>query len=362
MLDLTSGAVLVAGGAGFIGSALVRELLSAGIKTVCYDNYLHGHPENVATVPGPLTAVQADALDASALMRVIREHDVHYLISCVGDTFVPTAYALPARFFDVNLRATLNLLLTAIGTKIRRVLYLSSTEVYGNSAAAQISEDAPFDPVNTYAVSKLAADRLCSTLHREHGLPVVIARVFNCYGPRETHPYVIPDIISQLHKGSTLRLGNLEAERDLTYVYDTARALIAVLASDIPNGDAVNVGSGTSFSVGWLARTLAEMMDRADVEITHDPRRDRRCDVQRFRCDNSKLRAFTGWRPRMDIGEGLRATVDWFRAHRARWSWEDVSQDVLPGDNRLTPLAPPDPDGTSLANSLAAAPPARRTT
>jgi nucleoside-diphosphate-sugar epimerase len=362
MLDLTSGAVLVAGGAGFIGSALVRELLSAGVKTVCYDNCLHGRLENVATVPGPLTVVYADVLDTSTLARVIREHEVHYLISCVGDTFVPTAYALPARFFDVNLRATLNLLMTAIGTKIRRVLYLSSTEVYGNTAAAQISEDAPFDPANTYAVSKLAADRLCSTLHREHGLPVVIARVFNCYGPRETHPYVIPDIISQLHKGSTLRLGNVQAERDLTYVHDAARALIAVLASDIPNGDAVNVGSGTSFSVEWLARTLAEMMHRADVEIRHDPRRERRCDVQRFRCDNSKLRAYTGWRPRMDIAQGLRATVDWFRANNARWSWEEISQDVLPDDGTLAQHPPPDPGGMGLANSLMASPPARRAT
>ncbi len=330
MLDLTGGSVLVTGGAGFIGSALVRVLLDSGIKTVCYDNYIHGRLENVATLPGPLTVVRADALDTSKLTSVIREHEVNYIVSCVGDTFVPTAYVLPGRFFDINVQATLNLLLTAIRTNIQRIVYLSSAEVYGNSTAEKISEDTPLDPVNTYAVSKLAADRLCSTMHIEHGLPVIIARIFNCYGPRESHPYVIPEIIRQLSKGNSLRLGNLRAERDLTYVHDTARALIAILASDIPNGEAVNVGSGTSLSVEWLARTLAEIMNVTDLEIRQDPGRYRRCDIQRFRCDNSKLKKYTDWRPGVGIFEGLRDTVEWFRGNGGRWSWEEASRDVCP--------------------------------
>lgn len=338
MPDRKSGSVLVAGGAGFIGSALVRELVGAGIATVCYDNCLHGRLENVAGLPGPLAVAKGDVRDASTLSAVIRAHDVRYLISCVGDTFVPTAYAVPERFFEVNLQGTLQLLRTARETGLRRMLYLSSTEVYGDAQRPLLSEEAALDPVNTYGVSKLAADRLCRTMHVEHGVPVVIARVFNAYGPRETHPYVIPEIIRQLHRGEIVHLGNVRAERDLTYVHDTARALIAILDSDVPNGDAVNVGSGESFSVEWLTSRLGEIMRRPHLEIRHDPRRDRRADIPRFRCDNAKLRRYTDWRPSVDIDTGLRLTVEWFLTHGARWSWQDGSQDVRPDDG-IPPLA-----------------------
>ena len=164
---------------------------------------------------------------------------------------------------------------------------------------------------------------VCATLIIiEHGVPVVIARIFNCYGPRETEPYVIPDIISQLHRGPRIALGNIKATRDFTFVHDTANALISVLASEIPNGTAVNVGSDTSFSIEWLAHSLAEIMQMTPLEIVVDPARFRRCDIQQFRCDNSKLLKYTDWKPTVKVDEGLRITVDWFRQNGFRWSWE----------------------------------------
>ena len=117
-------------------------------------------------------------------------------------------------------------------------------------------------------------------------------------------------------------MGNIKAERDFTFVHDTANALISVLASDVPDGDVVNVGSDTSFSVDWLARRLAEIMGVNALEIVTDPARLRRKDIDRFRCDNRKLLKYTDWRPTVGIDEGLKTTVDWFRANGARWSWE----------------------------------------
>jgi nucleoside-diphosphate-sugar epimerase len=205
---------------------------------------------------------------------------------------------------------------------LKRILYVSSTEVYGDSDCAKCNEDTCFNPVNTYAVSKAAADRLCHTYYLEHGVPVVIARIFNCYGPRETEPYVIPEIIAQLHRGPFVTLGNINAERDFTYVHDTANALISVLASEVPNGEAINVGSDTTYTVEWLARKIAEIMDVKSPEIVSDPARFRRRDVHRFRCDNSKLLKYTNWHPKVGIDEGLKNTVEWFRSNGARWSWE----------------------------------------
>ncbi|UII31039.1 GDP-mannose 4,6-dehydratase [Fulvivirga ulvae] len=322
MTNLNGSTVMVAGGAGFVGSAIVRELLDLNVKVVCFDNYLHGVPTNVNQLNGDLTIVHGDASNTHSLMECLLSCNVDYIINCIGDTFVPTAYEMPGRFFDINLGVCLNILKAADICKIKRVLYISSTEVYGITDVPLIDESVALDPVNTYAVSKLAADRLCYTFHLEHQTPVVTARIFNCYGPRETEPYIVPEIIYQLNKGNTLKLGNIKAERDFTYVHDTAKALIAVLASDIPNGEVVNVGSNVSYSVEWLAYKIAEIMEVDGLKLTIDQDRIRRLDIDRFRCDNTKLKQYTNWSPTVDIEDGLRKTVDWFRANSCTWSWE----------------------------------------
>jgi nucleoside-diphosphate-sugar epimerase len=321
--DLTGRTVMVAGGAGFVGSAIVRELLCRGSTVVCYDNYLHGHPAHVAGLSGPFTAVHGDVRDDWSLFKALRDHQVEYIIDCVGDTFVPTAYMMPQRFFDINVGGTLHLLRAAQALSIKRMLYISSTEVYGEARSPKCDEKTELNPVNTYAVSKAAADRLCHTYHLEHNVPVIIARIFNCYGPRETEPYVIPEIIAQLHRGRRVALGNVRAERDFTFVHDTANALISVLASDVPDGDVVNVGSDVSFSVEWLTKKIAEIMEVNALEIVTDAARLRRKDIDRFHCDNRKLLKYTNWKPTVGINEGLKMTVEWFRANGARWSWEN---------------------------------------
>jgi nucleoside-diphosphate-sugar epimerase len=319
-LNWSGRAVLVAGGAGFVGSALLRLLADDGARVVSLDDYSTGCPCNVPGHPG-VEAVRGDARDEPGVVRLMREHGTEFVFHCIGDTFVPEAYEFPGRFFDVNVGTTLSILRAARETRVRRVLYVSSTEVYGETSTEYADESCDLLPLNTYAVSKLAADRLCHTYHLEHGLPVIVARIFNCYGPRATHPYIIPEIIRQLHEGPPLRLGNVDAERDFTYVEDTARALAAVMASNLPDGDVVNVGSGHAHSVASLVTRLARIMGVTDAGVELDPSRLRRHDIHRFCSDSGKLRRATGWEPCVSLDAGLARTVEWFRENGCRWSW-----------------------------------------
>ena len=312
--------VLVAGGTGFVGSALVREIIDAGATVISFDDDSTGSISHLPSTPR-LTKVKGDARDTSGLLEIMCSHKVDFVFDCIGDTFVPDAYEFPQRFFDVNLGTTLSILRAAKQAKVKRVLYVSSTEVYGEVDKERADEHCNLLPVNTYAVSKLAADRLCYTFHLEHGLPVVIARIFNCYGPRSTHPYIIPEIIRQLHNGPILSLGNLAAQRDFTYVDDTVRALMAVMTSNMPDGEVVNIGSGQAHSVGSLVQRLAMIMEVPNISVQLDPSRLRRCEISCFCADTTKLCQLTGWSPSVSLDEGLILTVDWFRRNGCHWQW-----------------------------------------
>lgn len=329
-----SGPVLVAGGAGFVGSALVHLLASQGRRVVVYDDFFSGVPANVEDVEGDVRVVEADVLDEVALQAVFDEERFEEVYDLVGDTFVPSAYRHPRRFFRINLEGCLNLLAACARHAVRRMLYVSSTEVYGRVKGQPIAEDAALLPANTYAVSKAAADRLCTTFFHEHGVPVVIARIFNAYGPRETQPYVVPEILRQLARGPALRLGDVEARRDLTYVDDTARGLVALMASELPDGEPTHVASGTSVTVRDLALLCGRLMGHAAISIETDPRRLRRLEVAEFRGDASRLQAATGWSPTVGLEEGLRRTIAWFTAHGRRWSWEAWCPDGVTADPR----------------------------
>lgn len=323
MTSVSNSCTLVAGGAGFVGSTLVRELLARGCRVIVYDSFFHGSRDHVANLGANVLVVDGDACDRVRLVEVLEREHVQFVFNCVGDTFVPDAYAEPERFFRNNLLAAATLLLAARDADVERVLYVSSTEVYGIvSVDRRIDEGLPTAPVNTYAVSKLAADRLCYTMHLEHQIPVVLARIFNCYGPRETHPYIVPELITQLSRGRHVRLGNVHALRDFTFVEDTTRALIALMERASSDATPVNVGSGQAIAMDELARRVGRVLGHDSIEIELDKTRLRRRDIDCFVCDNTRLRELTGWRPTIDLDAGLRRTVDWYLQNGRRWSFE----------------------------------------
>jgi nucleoside-diphosphate-sugar epimerase len=266
--------------------------------------------------------VYEDVMTPGLLDDVFATERPTHVYNLVGDTFVPSAYVHPRRFLRINAGVCLELLLAVARHGIERMLHVSSTEVYGRAETQPIDESHPLRPVNTYAVTKVAADRLCHTFVLEHGVPVVIARIFNCYGPRETQPYVVPEIVRQLVRGPRVVLGDVEARRDFTFVEDTARGLRLLMDAPVPDGEVAHVGSGRSVSIREVAERVGRVLGYEAVEIETDPERLRRAEIDEFRCDATRLREATGWTPEVDLDAGLARTIDWYRANGSRWCWE----------------------------------------
>jgi len=301
--------VLVTGGAGFIGSHVVEELLRRGYEPIVYDIYVSPSQDvrNSRMVEAYMATVDA-------------------CIHMAANPYIPFGYAHPKEFFEINANGTLNVLKAAAKHNTRTV-YISTSEVYGSNQDPDkpMDESHPINPHSTYAVSKYAGDALCRTFHKDYGLDATVIRLYNSFGPKETWRYVIPEIIEQLNNGSTLHLGNIYAERDFTYVEDSARAIVDVLECQTLMGEVVNCGSGVAWSVENIAMMLAEIMRPGErVNIVVDESRLRPFDVDTLLCDYSKLHRHTGWEPEVSFHEGLRRTVEWFKANGCKWDFREV--------------------------------------
>ncbi len=315
--------IMVTGGAGFIGSTLVRELLKEGANVIVYDNFLSGKLVNLNEVENRIKIIKGDILDKN-FKSVLTENKIEYLFNLAAEPYIPHCYERPTQFFEINANGAMNVMLAAKAAGVKRIVQYSTSEVYGTAKQTPMDEHHPTIPASTYAVSKLAADRLCYTLHHEQGIPVVILRQFNVYGPRETHPYIIPELISQLNKGSKLKLGNIKATRDLTYVTDAAKGAIALIKCPEAVGEVVNMGTGEDHSVEKMARTIGKLMGHTNVDIEIEQARLRPLDVNVLQCNYFKMHKLTGWEPEVSFEEGLKKTIDYFKENKCTWVWEET--------------------------------------
>lgn len=321
MVSLSSKKVLVTGGAGFIGSTLVRELLQNNAEVIVLDNLFSGDLKNLQEIFDKIKFIKADILNKN-LDSIISKNEVNYVFNLAAEPYIPDCYERPTKFFEVNANGTLNILMAAKKSGVERIVQYSTSEVYGSAKRTPMDENHPTLPLSTYAVSKLAADRLCFTLHHEQKIPVVIMRQFNVYGERETQPYVIPEIISQLSRSNKLFLGNISAVRDFTYVKDAARAAISLIKEKKAEGQTFNVGTGKAYSIKSIAEKIGTIMGHKKIEIFVDKDRLRPLDVQKLVCNFSKIKKFTSWLPQTSIIDGLAATVKDFQNNGNKWLWE----------------------------------------
>lgn len=318
MNDWNGRRVLVTGAEGFIGSTLVERLVSAGAKVRAFVHYKpYGENNHLADVRDDIEVFPGDLRDAGRVEQVVDGSDVvFHLGALIG---VPYSFQAPESYLQTNVMGTHNVL-AACSRHNARLIHMSSSEVYGSAMTVPIREDHPLRARSPYSASKVSADLVAQSYWHSFALPVTIARPFNTYGPRQSPRAVIASILGQLHDGATeIQIGSLTATRDFTYVTDTVAGLMALAESEATLGKAVNIGSGTEVSIGRLASMLIEITGSdASVVTTADRMRPSGSEVDRLRCDNSRIRRLTGWKPEVSLEDGLNLTSEWIgRGRRA---------------------------------------------
>ncbi len=308
--------VLITGADGFIGSHLVERLvwLGAEVRALALYNSFgqRGWLDTVdAKILAAVEVVMGDVRDPFHSRALTRDVDVvFHLASLIA---IPYSYHAPESYVASNVTGTLNMLQAARDERVSRFIHVSTSEVYGTAVSVPMSETHPLSAQSPYAASKIAADQLALSFHRSYDIPVVIARPFNTYGPRQSTRAVIPTIITQALAGGNVTLGATTPRRDFTFVADTVSALIAAAECDKAVGEVVHFGSGIDISIGELAQKILQMTG-SEGTVSSDSRRVRppESEVDRLLCDSRKAAELFKWKPEVDLNSGIRQTIDWF--------------------------------------------------
>lgn len=311
--------VCVIGGAGFLGSHLVDHLIEdRGCKVVVLDNLITGHRKFIH--PAAKFIWHDIRYNVADLVRIFIDNNIQYVGNWAALAYIPDCFERPGRFFDINATAVLNVLDAAQAARVDGVLQVSSAEIYGD-LTGKIKESDPVSPHSTYGVSKLAADGLVQVRWREAGVPAIAMRQFNCVGERETHPYVIPEIISQLDKRPWVKLGN-NSTRDFQYAGDAVRMAVELLERG-EFGEVYNMGSESCVKIYDLARMLGKIMGHDCIDVRQDMSRVRPWEIWHLQSDNTKLYGVIERRPEVSLEESLFRTVKYFRDNGRRWDWRN---------------------------------------
>ena len=302
--------VLVTGGAGFIGSNLVRALLARGDDVRVLDNFSTGNRANLAGLDRDVELVEGDLRSYERVHAAVRGAEVVFHQGALPS--VPRSVQDPLTTTAVNVEGTLNVLLAARDSGARRIVNASSSSVYGNGGELPRTESQLPDPISPYAVAKLAAERFCTSFSRVYAMEVVSLRYFNVFGPRQDpmsqYAAVVPRFVRAVATGEPVTVyGDGEQSRDFTFVDNVVSANL--LAADAPGveGAIVNVAMGGSTTVNELAATIGRLLDRP-VEKRYEPART--ADVNASWADVGEARRLLGYEPRVGLEEGLRRTAE----------------------------------------------------
>ncbi len=307
--------ILITGADGFIGSHLTEMLVDAGadVRALCLYNSFNdwGWLES-SPARDKVEIVTGDVRDPHFCRKITTGVDIVFHLAAL--IAIPYSYIAPDAYVDTNVRGTLNICQAAMDAGCSRIIHTSTSEVYGTALQVPINEDHPLQPQSPYSASKIGADAIAKSFYNSFDLPVVIARPFNTFGPRQSARAVIPNIIAQLAKGKKeVALGDIRPTRDFNYVLDTCGGLVALAQCDAAVGQEVNVGSGSDISIGDLFVLINKLMHTSATIKTEDERiRPAKSEVMRLLCDNSKLRSLTGYTHTYGLEAGLEKTIAWF--------------------------------------------------
>ena len=266
------------------------------------------HHENLEVVCG-------DVRDAAFCRHITEGVDtVFHLAALIA---IPYSYVAPESYVDTNVKGTLNMCQAALDMGVERLIVTSTSEVYGTAQYVPIDEKHPRQPQSPYSATKIGAAAIAKSFYNAFGLPVVIARPFNTYGPRQSARAIIPTIITQLLAGQTeIKLGSLTPTRDFNYVKDTANGFMTIADCDAAIGQELNIATGVEHSIGDLANELiAQINPNAKIVCEAERLRPEKSEVNRLLGDSTKLRELTGWAPQYTFEQGLAATIEFLRGN-----------------------------------------------
>jgi nucleoside-diphosphate-sugar epimerase len=307
------GTWLVTGGAGFIGSHLVEELVRRGTTVRVLDNFLTGRRENLEPFAGSIDLVEGDVREPEACRRAA--HGAEVVLHQAALPSVPRSIEDPRLTHDINLTGTLNMLLAAREAGARRFVFASSSSVYGDDERLPKVEGQEGRPLSPYAVNKAAAEKYCQVFHSVCGLETVCLRYFNIFGPRQDprseYAAVVPLFILRMLGGRPpLIHGDGEQSRDFTYVANVVQANLLAAGAKEAAGRVINVGCGERTTVRMLAEGVAAILG-SGLRPEHGPAR--AGDVRHSHADLGRARSLLGYEPLVSFREGLERTVRWFR-------------------------------------------------
>lgn len=302
------------GADGFIGSHLVELLLAEGYSVRALSQYnsfnYWGWLDDIRHPR--LEVVCGDVRDPNYCRHITRGCDtVLHLAALIA---IPYSYTAPDSYVDTNIRGTLNICQAARDEGVRRIVVTSTSEVYGTAQYVPIDEKHPRQPQSPYSATKIGADAIAKSFFNAFGLPVVIARPFNTYGPRQSARAIIPTIITQIANGATeIKVGDLTPTRDFNYVRDTCRGFLALARAEGIDGEEINICTGTEISMADTLQLIADLMG-ANVQWVQDEQRLRpsKSEVFRLLGDNTKIKQLTDWQPAYSLRDGLTETIKWF--------------------------------------------------
>jgi UDP-glucose 4-epimerase len=303
---------VVTGGAGFIGSHLAQALVARGEKVRVADSFITGNRRNLEAIGGGGELVEGDLADAAVARRAVAGAD--YVLHQAAIPSVPRSVDDPVTTHRANVDATLQVLVAAREAGVKRVVYAASSSAYGDTPEMPKREVMPTNPLSPYALQKLIGEQYMQMFTALYGLETVSIRYFNVFGPRQdpSSPYsgVIALFVTALSGKAPTIIGDGEQTRDFTYVANIVDGVLLAAKAPKASGEVINVATGRQISINELARTLGKVIGNTKPAVHTESRAG---DVRHSLADITKARTLLGYEPTVDLEEGLRKTVDWYR-------------------------------------------------
>jgi UDP-N-acetylglucosamine/UDP-N-acetyl-alpha-D-glucosaminouronate 4-epimerase len=328
---------LVTGGAGFIGSNTVQELVRCGHKVVVLDNLSTGRESNLAGVREHIDFIQGSITDPETVAAACR--GVDYVLHLAARTSVPRSMKEPVETNFVNVNGTLNVLLAARDARVRRVVFSASSSVYGETPTLPKRETMAPAPISPYGVTKLMGEVYGNLFHRIYGLEFVALRYFNIFGPRQDPTSAYSGVLSRFNTAflegrEPTIYGDGQQSRDFTFVTNAVQANLLACAAQNVSGRVFNIGTGKRYTLNQTLQMLSRIAGRP-ATAKHGPAREG--DILHSEADISEARKNLGYNPRVGFEEGLRRTWEWYRENHTA---KELAMGAALGSSRLPGVAP----------------------